>query len=108
MLPDFPEPKRDVQKLIFHFVQSRIIHHLGFWGQVPRVVITSAGGCGERCRGSPHRLPLHDNWSTYNVVQERFRSRAGTAPNARKMRWEKTGRCGTTMPWSGRKTQLRA
>jgi hypothetical protein len=30
---------------------------------------TAAGGCGERRRTSPRRLPLDYNWSTYNPMQ---------------------------------------
>src|SRR5437773_7844335 len=30
---------------------------------------TTAGGCGERRRGSPRRLPRQLNWSTYNPLQ---------------------------------------
>jgi hypothetical protein len=37
--------------------------------KMTRVQTTAAGGCGELRWGSPRRLPVPTQWSTYNAVE---------------------------------------
>ena len=39
MLPDFPEMKKQVDEMLSYYIQSRIVFHLGFMGQVPRIAV---------------------------------------------------------------------
>src|SRR5438309_4846856 len=43
---------------------------------VQQPATTAAGGCGERRRGSPRRLPLQYEWITYKSASANARGRA--------------------------------
>lgn len=46
MLPDFPDTKSKVDEMLRCYIQSRLLFHLGFMGQVPRVAVPE--GCHNR------------------------------------------------------------
>lgn len=44
MLPDFPKTKKMIGELLMHYLQRRVLFHMGYMGQIPRIVVPEGRG----------------------------------------------------------------